>query len=560
MEPIPAFSGRTRPPSPGKKVGPLDLLKCCGAKSPRPYQQLEQPESDSSFCTAQRAAVASALVLLLGASVAFAFVVSPGMLGQGGGADSATTNGVAALTSLTEDHPAGAKAIQVESSHGFEVGDVITISHPADGGYSEEREIVDMGSIILNKPLEHQYPIGSKVRKNVLTAGEETARPARPAEAVTSEPAEDRTSAPTTISTPEPSDEPTPKPTDDTTTASTPKPTPKEKAVNVDSKQHGPGVISFYLYRAAGDTDYPLENVNVGDLAGVLWYLHNEIVGAPVRKYSIDRIKRYKIKMKPVVEFWNVHHTNFGPFMAYDAARCSTPACKEVYGLYGYILGCQPVTPGRSGYEAMEDTMSKKACAPKDISCRSPMWYSLPGPCPLKKISSETIKEQTKDHGIENQVDKHLVANSEDEAKDDECKAAEPGGRCEGEPTGAPDCVYSVEDAGEVSIDELVGTLPSFSEWFKDHKTTREYDENTDKGIGVTFWDGRDDPEKCMDRLTQVLAKFDQMHGVDEDLTAGQPICDFDGWYDGEFDWPRNHTGGVQPSRGFTWDDGETLI
>ncbi|CAK0818295.1 unnamed protein product, partial [Prorocentrum cordatum] len=97
-----------------------------------------------------------------------------------------------------------------------------------------------------------------------------------------------------------------------------------------------------------------------------------------------------------------------------------------------------------------------------------------------------------------------------------------------------------------------------FAEWFKGPSVTREYDENTDRGIGVTFWDGRNDPGKCMDRLKQVLAKFEQMHGVDPDLTAGQPICDFDGWYSGEFDgvWPRNHTGAVEPSRGFAWADG----
>jgi len=323
--------------------------------------------------------------------------------------------------------------------------------------------------------------------------------------------------------------------------------------------------MEFYMYRALSATD--VSDANSDDLngvfdslEGVMWYLHNEIVPAPKRKYSIDRIKRFKIKMRPVVEFWNVHHVNFGPFMAYDAARCSTPSCQDVYGLYGYIVGCQPVTPGRSGYEAMGDTMSKKACAPSDISCRSPMWYSLPGPCPLKKISADAVKEQTKDHGLENHMDAHLLANSANEAKSDECKAAEPGGRCEGEPTGAPDCVYSVEDAGEVMIDDLAGTRPSFAEWFQDYKTTREYDEKTDKGIGVTFWDGRNDPEKCLDRLTQVLAKFDELHGTDAGLTEGQPVCDFDGWYDGEFDWPRNHTGAVKPSRGFTWDGEETLI
>lgn len=288
--------------------------------------------------------------------------------------------------------------------------------------------------------------------------------------------------------------------------------------------------------------------------------MHNEIVGAPSRKYGIDRIRRYKIKMRPVVEFWNVHHTYFGPFMAYDMARCQTPSCKDVYGAYGYILGCQAVTPGRSGYEAMEDTMSEKACYAPDISCKSPMWYSLPGACPLKKISAQAVSDHQKDHGIENALSKDMVAQSADEEKNDECRAAEPGGRCEGEPTGAPDCVYSVEDAGEISLDELAGTLPSFKEWFINISVTREYNTHTDKGIKCSFWDGRDDKQACMDRLTAAMAMFESKHGVDSDLTEGQPVCDFDSWYDGEFTWKRNHTGAIEPSRGFSWEDGDAVV
>lgn len=34
----------------------------------------------------------------------------------------------------------------------------------------------------------------------------------------------------------------------------------------------------FYVYRAMGDSSYPLENVNAANAAGVMWYLHNEAV------------------------------------------------------------------------------------------------------------------------------------------------------------------------------------------------------------------------------------------------------------------------------------------
>jgi len=253
--------------------------------------------------------------------------------------------------------------------------------------------------------------------------------------------------------------------------------------------------------------------------------------------------------------------------MAYDMARCQTPICEEVYRAYGYIIGCQPVTPGKSGYEAKTETMSEKACSALGVSCRSPVWYSLPGACPLQKISKQEMYDHQTYHGIENHVSHDMLANGTDEEKTDECRAAEPGGRCEGEPTGAPDCVYSVEDAGEILIDELAGTLPSFSEWFINVSVTREYSTRTDEGIGISFWNGRDDKEKCMNRLTAAMAMFEQKHGVDPDLTEGQPACDFDGWYegdgelsDGKFAWRPNHTGAVEPSRGFTWSDGDTIV
>ena len=35
-------------------------------------------------------------------------------------------------------------------------------------------------------------------------------------------------------------------------------------------------MLEFYVYRAMGDSSYPLENVNAANAAGVMWYLHNE--------------------------------------------------------------------------------------------------------------------------------------------------------------------------------------------------------------------------------------------------------------------------------------------
>merc|ERR1711933_472102 len=81
----------------------------------------------------------------------------------------------------------------------------------------------------------------------------------------------------------------------------------------------GPKEMIFYVYRAQSAANYPLENINAADLAGVMWYLHNEVIPATPRKYHIDRIRRFKITVKNTHEFWNAHKRQFGAFVAYDA-------------------------------------------------------------------------------------------------------------------------------------------------------------------------------------------------------------------------------------------------
>jgi len=315
----------------------------------------------------------------------------------------------------------------------------------------------------------------------------------------------------------------------------------------------GPRAQTFYMYRAQSSADYPLENINTADLAGVMWYLHHEVVSSTPRKYHIDRIKRFKVTVKNTWEFWNTHKRQFGAFMAYDAARCSTPICKKVYSQYGFIVGCQTCDINVAKYLAKSQTNWN--CKEGEDSCRSPIWYSLPGPCPSMGMSNE-------------EIDPNKVGLDVMKAKSADCIKRMSGGHCD-KATGAPDCTYSYEEAGEIMLDELVG-IEDYNEFWNTSYTTcarkvargdlphgtkcihkKEYDAATDKGVGASFWDGILDEEKCTDRMNAVRKLFKQK-APEFPLSLEEPACEFDMYYDGEFDWKVNHTGA--PKSDF-WDN-----
>jgi len=304
------------------------------------------------------------------------------------------------------------------------------------------------------------------------------------------------------------------------------------------------------MYRAQSRSSYPLENVNAADLAGVMWYIHNEVVLSTPRKYHIDRIKRFKVTVKNTREFWNVHHRLFGPFLAFDAAKCTTmdhgnSVCEDCYGKYGFIVGCQPKDLGTcSGY--LSDTQTTYNCEPGSDECRAPLWYSLPGPCPLEGMSNLDI-------------DANMASQDVNSYKSMDCRQRMPGGRCL-HPTGAPDCTYSVQEAGEIFLDELTG-LGDYNEFWNTSYTEcadnvsqglqpgpcikkKEYVEELDAGIGCTFWDGRDDQARGAARLQAAQLLFKTRFPYMPE-TLEQPVCDFDMIYANEFTWPPDHTGAV---------------
>jgi len=259
-----------------------------------------------------------------------------------------------------------------------------------------------------------------------------------------------------------------------------------------------------------------LENVNVADLPGVMWYLHNEIVptrAADSRKYNITRILRYKLTMKTTWEFFHVHNRQFGSFSAFDDGRCSVPNCPQVWEHYGYIVGCQHQQADTAAYLSSFTTRIDGGC--KAPYCNSSIWYSLPGPCPSQRYSE----------------------------KGTECLRMESGGRC-GKASGSWDCTYSVEKAGEISLNELAG-IDSYREFKR--SGFQEYVGPLDAGMGNTFWNGKRDLKLCEDprgqeRIDKVKKMFRDKYPDLPDCDAlEEPPCDFDGYYKDEFTWPVKH-------------------
>jgi hypothetical protein len=261
--------------------------------------------------------------------------------------------------------------------------------------------------------------------------------------------------------------------------------------------------MTFYMYRAQGDDDYPIENVNMADLAGVMWYLHREVVGSTPRKFHIKRIMRYSVTMKVTQDYFDSHPKQFGPFVAYDAG--SAIGRKDIWNKYGFVVGCQLLQSDLYNY--VPDHSVQPSCHPEDAPmCRSPKWYSLPGPCP-----EHTYQEKLADPS---------------------CKKEWPGGACKSAVvTGEHDCTYFAAPAGEISLNELEGIQDYDLFWQSKNSKgdilpngNVEYKHSIDAGIGMDFWDGRHDKANCTRRMESVTKLFKAKY-PDLPETLPEPPC-----------------------------------
>eukprot|EP00931_Biecheleriopsis_adriatica_P096837 TRINITY_DN7053_c0_g1_i1.p1 TRINITY_DN7053_c0_g1~~TRINITY_DN7053_c0_g1_i1.p1 ORF type:complete len:598 (+),score=92.21 TRINITY_DN7053_c0_g1_i1:32-1795(+) len=218
-----------------------------------------------------------------------------------------------------------------------------------------------------------------------------------------------------------------------------------------------PADYEFYVYRAIGpnepDRDF-ISNSNAASIGGVLLYLHGHVMGCP-RKHGIDRIRRFKVSAKnPPSLARQTKGTQMGTYLEFRNGRCIwEEQCRSEFQHYGYAVGCHLVD--------FEGYFSGTGA-----------YYSFPGDCP-----NASYGEKTKT-----------------------CSADFPGGFCS-KPTGEANCTYTMTKAGEVTIDELEGrnSSQSLSDWCDAGNT--EYDEATDAGVGMHFWDGIHDKVKGQERM-----------------------------------------------------------
>lgn len=266
------------------------------------------------------------------------------------------------------------------------------------------------------------------------------------------------------------------------TTTVVPKYRPKDSRLLHPSSAE---VLSFYTYRVQNDQNYPPENQNTANLAGALWYLHNEIVIKPGhRRYGKTRIQRFRVTTKAPQPLWEAG-MNFGVRYAFDAGQCTGPFdCQEQFEKYGYFVGCNKVMDfPTSQWNGM-------------VFYKDALWYSLPGACNSMKYFE------------------HNAA----------CVLNEPGGACRNV-TGAGNCTFSYENAGEISINELEGiqdfeAFAAAGGW--------EYDVRTDRGVGMTFWDDKYNETACDERLERAEELFAQRYpGAPTVSELPDTPCDF---------------------------------
>eukprot|EP00913_Durusdinium_trenchii_P025181 g23640.t1 len=216
--------------------------------------------------------------------------------------------------------------------------------------------------------------------------------------------------------------------------------------------------------------DYSPENQNMANIAGALWYLHNEIVwhhwlrAGTFASTPKTRIERFLVFSRASQELYD-KGMNFGVVNTYDLGKCSGPYKCENLQEYGPVVGCESWDP-KQGNNFPHGQWTGKNVYPNAV------WYSLPGKCSSVKFWQQQ--------------------------------------GAEGEAIGEWTCTYTYQKVGEIRISEVenITDLEAFLEG-----GGREYNKETDKGIHLHFWDDIDDPVACQKRVDKVNKMFQKRLG-----------------------------------------------
>jgi len=252
--------------------------------------------------------------------------------------------------------------------------------------------------------------------------------------------------------------------------------TPPTRPAPSPSVQYGAAEMSFYMYRSKGANNFDDTSVNMANLPGVLWYLHNEVVRTCPRKFGITRVLRYKITYKPTSELGG---NGFAHLCHFDSGACTGPSNSlHDYDRYGYVVGCDKPSTHTAAY-------------------KNAIWYSMPGPCPKQTFAAKS--------------------------RDRWCSYREQGGECKGNEGWSRTCTWRKEFAGEVSLEELTG-IHDYENWCK--RGSYEWNQNCDCGHGTTFWNGKRDWGACSRRVEHLQKLFEQKY-PNMPATLGEATCPY---------------------------------
>lgn len=263
-------------------------------------------------------------------------------------------------------------------------------------------------------------------------------------------------------------------------------------------------VHTFYVYRSSPMAETFVGGFNVANDVGVMMHIHMENARShrPFLPGELDGgwyIRRFKVKVRATT-LLQAQGMTFGPRYNVASGRCSglfpisNPTVYPAFERLGRAPGCRNMAT----HPVMDPWLQEEYPGIWTGSYfhldSPPIWYSFPGPCSDRPYTE----------------------------RDSECEKKDPGGLCTGTPTGAEDCSYSIEPAGNITFGELAG-IQDYDVFYANGGV--DYNWREDTGVDTCFWDHRADSAACQKRVDRLRHVFAKKFGVDKDVE--EAFCDY---------------------------------